>query len=120
MKEKTSTKSFSINYVEKEKKNYKKALEYYKLNLEIWDQLQQEIPKAATFLNIGIAQANLNNHKQAYESFHFGLKIAKKHNLKRDLYRYYNNLANNLIAFAMSCGYPSIPSRQLLAVIFIA
>lgn len=88
----------SLGVLEKEKENYKKALEYYKLNLDIWDQLQQEIPKAATFLNIGIAQANLNNHKQAYESFHFGLKIAKKHNLKRDLYRYYNNLANNLIA----------------------
>ena len=83
----------SLGILEKERGNFDTALVYYNKSLEIWDELNNERPKASVFLNIGVVQASLANFSQAISSYHHGLSLAKKHTIIKDEYRFYNNLA---------------------------
>lgn len=88
----------SLGILEKERGNFDTALVYYNKSLEIWDELNNERPKASVFLNIGVAQASLANFSQAISSYHHGLSLAKKHTIIKDEYRFYNNLATAYIS----------------------
>ncbi|NHN24843.1 tetratricopeptide repeat protein [Flavobacterium jejuense] len=88
----------SLGILEKERGDFKKALKYYDKALTIWDSIGNEKSKATVFLNIGVSQSNLANYNQAITSYHHGLSLAKKHNIQKEEYRFYNNLASVYIA----------------------
>lgn len=84
----------SLGILEKERGDFNKALKHYDKTLKIWDSIGNEKSKATVFLNIGVSQSNLANYSQAITSYHHGLSLAKKHNIQKEEYRFYNNLAS--------------------------
>lgn len=88
----------SLGILEKERGDFNKALKYYDKALKIWDSIGNEKSKTTVFLNIGVSQSNLANYTQALTSYHHGLFLAKKNNIQKEEYRFYNNLASVYIA----------------------
>ena len=86
----------NLGYLHRQKGNNDKAIESFSKALELFKGLNNKAaPNAVTLHNIGVAQTNLGNFKQAETYFNQALKINETLNKPNEVVNSYNYIAAN-------------------------
>tara|TARA_X000000950_G_scaffold288143_1_gene403533 strand:- start:272 stop:2443 length:2172 start_codon:yes stop_codon:yes gene_type:complete len=74
--------------------NHKKALEYYKKTLLIFEQIGFKSGVQSSYINIGLVYDNQGNYYKAIDYYEKSLRIAKEIDYKTGIGLCYNNIGN--------------------------